>query len=89
MDVSFWDGKRAPGICDHIKLDAFSNLREMIADAVSRHGDKPAFTGVGETLSFREVDELSNHFAAYLQHHTGLSRVIGSHFKCRTCCNTR
>ena len=72
MDVSFWDGKRAPGISDRIKLDAFSNLREMIADAVSRHGDKPAFTGVGKTLSFRQVDELSDHFAAYLQNHTNL-----------------
>ncbi|KEQ17008.1 AMP-binding protein [Endozoicomonas numazuensis] len=72
MEVAFWDGKRAPGISDHIDLRAFCNLGDVIADAVERHGDKPAFTGLGLTLSFKEVDRLSDQFAAYLQHHTGL-----------------
>ncbi|WP_252178574.1 AMP-binding protein [Endozoicomonas sp. 4G] len=72
MEAAFWDGKRAPGISDHIDSDAFGNLGEMIADAVARHGDKPAFTGLGLTLSFKEVDRLSDQFAAYLQQHAKL-----------------
>ena len=72
MDASFWDGKRAPGISDQVDLDRFDNLQALIADAVSRHGDKPAFTGMGQTLSFRDIDRLSDQFAAWLQNHTSL-----------------
>ncbi len=72
MDASFWDGKRAPGISDQLDLDRFDSLQALIADAVSTHGDKPAFTGMGQVLSFKDIDRLSDQFAAWLQNHTML-----------------
>ena len=72
MEASFWNGKRAPGIADEIDFNQFSHLGEVIARAVAQHGNKPAFTCLGVTVSFREIDELSTRFAAYLQNHTSL-----------------
>ncbi len=72
MEASFWDGKRAPGVSDQLNFDRFNNLSEIIEHAVSTYGNRPAYTSLGRTISFREVDQLSTDFAAYLQHHTSL-----------------
>lgn len=72
MDASFWDGKRAPGIDDAIDFGKYRNLSELIDNAVTRFADRPAYTCFGQTLSFTEVNELGNRFAAYLQQHTSL-----------------
>ncbi|WP_257295674.1 AMP-binding protein [Endozoicomonas sp. YOMI1] len=72
MEASFWDGKRAPGIADQIDLEKFKNLGEVIEHAVHQYGERPAYTSMGKTVSFNEIDQLSTRFAAYLQNHTTL-----------------
>lgn len=72
MEADFWDGKRAPGMVDQLDFDQYQNLGEIIADAVQRFENRPAFTGLGRTLTYRQVDDYSTHFAAYLQNHTHL-----------------
>ena len=72
MEASFWDGKRAPGVTDAVDFDRFSHVGEVIASAVASYAERPAFTCMGQTLTFRQVDELSSSFAAYLQNHTDL-----------------
>ena len=72
MEASFWDGKRAPGIADRIDVEQFKNLSEMIEDAVDKFGDRPAFTSLGKTVTYKEIDRLSTEFAAFLQNHTTL-----------------
>ncbi|MGI9273877.1 MAG: AMP-binding protein [Endozoicomonas sp.] len=72
MEASFWDGKRAPGVTDAVDFDRFSHVGEVIASTVARYGERPAFTCMGKTLTFHQVDVLSNNFAAYLQNHTSL-----------------
>lgn len=51
----------------------FDNLGQLVQAAAVRYGDKPAETlvlpnGMEASLSFREVDHLSDAFAAYLRH---------------------
>ena len=51
----------------------FENLGQLVKQAAERYGDKQAETlvlpnGMQASLSFREVDRLSDAFAAYLQH---------------------
>ena len=72
MEASFWDGKRAAGVPDQIDFNQYGNLKELIAHSVAKFGDRPAYTCLGQTITFREVDDLSTQFAAYLQNHTTL-----------------
>ena len=49
-------------------FDADQSLAEMLIAACARHGDRPAFTNLGRSLSFREIDRQSADFAAWLRH---------------------
>ncbi|ADN75551.1 AMP-dependent synthetase and ligase [Ferrimonas balearica DSM 9799] len=58
---------------DHpVKLTDAQDLASMITDTCARYADKPAFSALGYTLSFTELEAHSRAFAAYLQHHTDL-----------------
>jgi long-chain acyl-CoA synthetase len=46
----------------------------MLEEACRRYADRPSFHNLGRTLSFRELDELSGRFAAYLQRELKLAR---------------
>ena len=50
----------------------FQNLNQMIEDCFTQFGEKPAFTSLGCTLSYAELDRWSAAFAAYLQNETDL-----------------
>ncbi len=51
----------------------YNTLLELLEHAFSNYTDQPAFTCLGHTLSFAEVDTLSKRFASYLQHDLGVS----------------
>lgn len=72
MDASFWDGKRAPGVPDQINLAQYNAVVEVIESAFQRYADRSAFTSINYTLTYRQIDEYSAAFAAYLQNHTSL-----------------
>lgn len=56
----------------HMEFDPERSLVDWIEDSVSRWPDNPAFTNLGCTLTYREIDDLSLRFAAYLQNDLGL-----------------
>jgi long-chain acyl-CoA synthetase len=47
-------------------------IPDVLARAVANYSDKPAYTCMGHTLSYAQLDALSLQFAAYLQNHTDL-----------------
>ncbi len=47
-------------------------LNLVLAEACRAYADSPAFTCMGRTITYRELDELSARFAAYLQYSTKL-----------------
>ncbi|WP_110650383.1 AMP-binding protein [Salinicola peritrichatus] len=53
-------------------MDAFESVDDIITEACRRFADKPAFSCMGQSLSYREIDRLSDRFAAWLQHETDL-----------------
>lgn len=53
-------------------LDHYSSVMDVFRASVERFHDKPAFTCMGQTLSYGELERLSKQFAAWLQHETGL-----------------
>ena len=74
MEASYWDGKRAPGVSDEIDLDQYQAAVEVIESSFKKYGDLPAFTSIGKTLTYAEIDQYSAAFANYLQNHTNLKR---------------
>ncbi|MBM7454620.1 long-chain acyl-CoA synthetase [Oceanisphaera litoralis] len=50
-----------------IDADKFGSLLDMFEQGVSEFADLPAYSNVGKTLSYRQLDTLSRNFAAYLQ----------------------
>ena len=55
-----------------IELNGITSIADWIQQACTRFADKPAYTCLGKTLTFKEIDQLSAAFASYLQHHTDL-----------------
>ena len=60
----------------NVASDAFDNeqtLPQMLLAACRRHADRPAFSNLGRTLSFADVERLSGDLASYLRHGLGLA----------------
>lgn len=54
-------------------MDQHNTISELFANVCQRYRDLPAFTCLGKTITFGELDVLSRDFATYLQHHTTLA----------------
>jgi len=60
--------KRYPAIVDkEPKLYAFSSLADLINKSCEKYADRPAFENMGVCITYRELDQLANQFAAFLQ----------------------
>nr|WP_279386516.1 AMP-binding protein [Motiliproteus coralliicola] len=55
-----------------INPDGVNSINEVLALSCQRFSDQPAYTSLGRTLTYTEVDRLSADFAAFLQHVLGL-----------------
>ena len=50
----------------------YATVVELLETAFAQYPDKPAYTCMGHTLTFAELDQLSRQFAAFLQQELGL-----------------
>ena len=69
-----WLKSYPDGVPEEIPTPEFRSLREIIEHAFREYPDRPAWTNMGTTITYRELDELSMQFAGYLQKELGLSR---------------
>src|SRR6202795_3913713 len=67
-----WLKQYPPQVPADIDPDRYASLRDIFEEACAAHGHAPAFTNMGATLTFAQLDELSRAFAAWLQHKSGL-----------------
>jgi len=67
MIENFWKDKYPAGVPSEIDPDLYPNLLAVLKTACQRFADKPAFSNLGETLSYGELYRRSGAFAAYLQ----------------------
>ncbi|WP_027896392.1 long-chain-fatty-acid--CoA ligase FadD2 [Zestomonas thermotolerans] len=72
MQPEFWNDKRPAGVANEIDLGAYKSVIEVFERSCKKFADRPAFSNLGVTLSYAELDRLSAAFAAYLQKHTDL-----------------
>ncbi|WP_084040476.1 AMP-binding protein [Demequina sp. NBRC 110053] len=69
-----WFAHYPPGVPRAVGVPAEQSLSEMVANAAQRYGDRTAFSNLGGSLSFAEVDALATRVASYLQNQLGLAK---------------
>ncbi len=74
-----WTAFYGPKVRKDIETASYRTLADLIRSVSSTFGDAPAFTtclpnGMNGTLSFRQVDEMSDAFAVYLREVAGLNQ---------------
>jgi len=67
-----WLRSYPPGVPAEIDPTEHASLVDLFERSVARFADLPAFTHMGRTLTYREIDRLSAAFASFLQHELGL-----------------
>jgi long-chain acyl-CoA synthetase len=62
-----WLKSYPPGMPEAINIDAYQSVAEVFDKAIAKYGDSPAFTNLGTTLSYADMDRLTGNLASYLQ----------------------
>ena len=74
MSDFLWVKRYPKGIPAQIDKLKHNSLVEMFEEGFANYRDKEAYECMGKSLTYREVDELSKAFAAYLQKECGLAK---------------
>src|SRR2546427_8169946 len=62
-----WLKSYPPGVRAEIDTHQYRSLVELFEKSIRAYGDRPAFTSMGKTLRFSELDTLARNFGAWLQ----------------------
>jgi len=69
-----WLQEYPEGVPAEIDVNEFPSLREFLEQSFSKYRSLPAFTNMGHSISFGELDEMSRYLGAWLQKNAGLSK---------------
>src|SRR2546429_2298876 len=62
-----WLKSYPPGVPAEIDTHQYRSLVELFDESIRADGERPAFTSMGKTLRFSELDTLARNFGAWLQ----------------------
>lgn len=71
---SIWLDSYPDGVGDEVDLSLYDSIVHLFRESVNKFRRLPAYTCMGTTLSFDELDQRSAQFAAYLTKDLGLVR---------------
>ena len=57
-----------------IDADKYPNALSMFDRSFETYPDKPAFVNMGQSLTYKELNEKSDAFAAYMQNELGMKK---------------
>ncbi len=69
-----WLNNYPVGVPAEIDPSKYSSIADILAKACEKFRDRPAFTNMGKTINYAEVDEVSKAFASYLIHQLKLKK---------------
>ncbi|GAA6145404.1 AMP-binding protein [Thalassolituus maritimus] len=72
MNEQFFQERYPEGYPKTVNVNEFTCITEIFEGFVKRFADRPAFTCLGQTMTYAELDAKSGAFAAYLQNETDL-----------------
>jgi long-chain acyl-CoA synthetase len=67
-----WLESYTDGIPEELPPPEFKSLRELVERSFTEYADRPSYTNMGTTISYRDLDRMSMQFASYLQNTLGL-----------------
>lgn len=62
------------GIPSTINPEKYSSMVDLFEECCSKYSDQVAFHNMGKDITYTELNQLSSHFAAYLQNTLGLKK---------------
>ncbi|MFK7955557.1 MAG: AMP-binding protein [Lysobacterales bacterium] len=63
-----WLENYTDGVPEFIDLDAFGSIVDVLDQTVASFADRPAYTNMGKTLSYADLDRLADQMGGYFQH---------------------
>ena len=69
-----WLASYPPGVPATIGPDEYRSLKHLLEHSMAKHATRPAYTSMGRTLRYADVERMSGDLAAWLQQAAGLSR---------------
>ncbi|CAB5524870.1 Long-chain-fatty-acid--CoA ligase [Pseudomonas putida] len=72
MQADFWNDKRPAGVPSTLEITAYRSVVDVFERSCKRFADRPAFSNLGVTLSYSDLERYSAAFTAWLQQHTDL-----------------
>lgn len=69
-----WLSQYPPGVPAEVDTKRFASLKDVLVSTCARFGELPAYTSMGSSMTFRELDGATRDFAAWLQKVAGLQR---------------
>lgn len=72
MEDKIWHQHYPKGVNKDINPEAFSSLVDFAEQRMKKFASNTAFVNMGKSITFKELDLLSDNFAAYIQNHTKL-----------------
>ena len=62
------------GVPAEVDIEEFTSLTDVLERSCQRHADLPAYTNMGASITYAELERSSRDFAAYLQKGLGLKK---------------
>jgi long-chain acyl-CoA synthetase len=62
-----WISHYPKGVPAEIDVNEYASVREIFEESAGKYGGRPAFTCMGRSMGFSELDTLSTAFGAWLQ----------------------
>lgn len=73
-DSKPWLKNYPSGVEHEIDLSKYNSILDIIDEGVRKYRAGAAFSNMGATLSFEQLDRMSGQFASFLQHELGLKK---------------
>ena len=61
-----WLKSYPPGVPAEVRFDQFASVGELVDSCTKKYADRPAYTNMGKTLTFGDLDRMSRNFGAWL-----------------------
>jgi long-chain acyl-CoA synthetase len=69
-----WLKQYPKNVAAEIDVHAFNSIAQVLEQSCARFAGKPAYSNLGRTISYAELDRLTRQFAAFLQNTLGLKK---------------
>jgi len=69
-----WLKSYPKGVPAEIDVNQFSSLKDILEKSCKRFADRPAFSNMGATMTYAELDRLTREFGAFLQSLPGMKK---------------